>query len=224
MDGAVGVKFEGQANFTNLNYRSKVAMHLSIECPETDEHADVLLENLAFALRLDPSQLSLNCLPENKNKRDAAPPGVDLFIEGDMDIPAHSYADDFYEMATSGSSDLASNGIYVENLAATETYVITASEPVFWSTAGGIAAATALSAAAIAGIAIGGAAAVAVAGAGAVVVHKKLVNRKKKEEVADKPIEQAPPKPKGAGANVFDFSAGNVTSITGRGAPQKEWI
>jgi hypothetical protein len=74
---------------------------------------------------------------------------------------------------------------------------------------------------ATAGVVVGGAAAVGGVAAGVVVAKKKGLFNKKKEEVSSAPTTPVA-KPRGAGANVFDFDPNNHTSITGRSGATKE--
>jgi len=82
----------------------------------------------------------------------------------------------------------------------------------------------AFGAGATAGVVVGGVAAVAAVGGAAVVVKKK---RAQKKQLTDKePAYTTQPefRPKGAGANVFEFDATNHVSITGRSGPTPQSV
>jgi len=221
MWGQVGFYSHGSGNFSDFNYRSKVTMHLGIDCPNTDDDTAILLDNIAFSIKADPSQLTLQC--DDSSKRDG--PGVDLFIEGDMDIPAHTYAGDLFDQATSGDADLADSEVSIgSEVGETDTYILAEDEPLFIELLPELADLLLLGAGAAAGIAIGGAAAVGAAAGAAVVVKKKL-NKRRRESSSSIPMENTPTQKRGGGGvDVFTFDPSKQTSITGRGAPNREWI
>jgi len=70
------------------------------------------------------------------------------------------------------------------------------------------------------GAAAAAVAAAGAAGAGVVVYKRRKANKQpKQEETKETPAAR----PKGAGANVFQFDASNPASITGRSAPAAQW-
>ena len=56
------------------------------------------ITELSYALRIDPSQISLQCSGSDYGRvgsRDVAMASVDVFIQGDMDVAGEGSAQDF---------------------------------------------------------------------------------------------------------------------------------
>jgi len=232
MDGSAGVFTQGRANFTELSWHSMVTKHIdNFDCPENEDEEKQLIANFAHVLRIPVSHIEIVCSQPDSRKRQNFVQGVDIFIQGDLDIPAHALAEDLDVYLSNGAEDLSKMQLGLESTGEVETYIQAEVDPLVlefepgWLIEEGAepVEASGFSAAEIAGVAVGGTAAVGAAGAGVVVAKKKgLLVRKKK---ATPQAESTPQAAQKGGIDMFNFAEKrDMVSITARGVPEKEWI